>query len=161
MDEFLLPDLWQLHLYGYEADLTVDGTAHMHPARQGQPRSAWDGGSLSLPGSLRASLRRTCAWSQPERPAASRSSRTRGRNSRLLKRSLRQALAAWPNTAAWASAEVWAALWRVTQLAPPATQNTQAAHPAVTAAMALIEARLASRCPCPRSRRRRAFRTTT
>ncbi|WP_051832349.1 hypothetical protein [Streptomyces katrae] len=54
---------------------------------------------------------------------------------------LRQALAAWPNTPERATAEVWAALWRVTQLAPSRERNTQAAHPAVTASVALIEAR--------------------
>ncbi|MET9569654.1 hypothetical protein ACFYNW_03195 [Streptomyces virginiae] len=60
----------------------------------------------------------------------------------LLTARLRQALAAWPNTPARAAAEVWAALWRVTQFAPPRERNTQAAHPAVAAAVALIEARL-------------------
>ncbi len=55
---------------------------------------------------------------------------------------LRQALAAWPSTPARAAAEVWAALWRVTQLEPARERNAQAAaHPAVTAAVALIEAR--------------------
>src|ERR1041384_3659705 len=34
VDRFRLPDLWQLHLYGYEADLTVDGTDHaIRPGR--------------------------------------------------------------------------------------------------------------------------------
>ncbi|MCX5130472.1 hypothetical protein [Streptomyces sp. NBC_00347] len=28
VDVFSLPHLWQLHLYGYEADLTVNGTEH-------------------------------------------------------------------------------------------------------------------------------------
>ena len=28
-DVFRLPELWQLHLYQYEAELTVDGTAHV------------------------------------------------------------------------------------------------------------------------------------
>ena len=28
-DVFRLPELWQLHLYQYEAELTVDGTPHL------------------------------------------------------------------------------------------------------------------------------------
>jgi AraC family transcriptional regulator len=27
-DVFQLPDLWQLHLYGYDAEVIVDGVAH-------------------------------------------------------------------------------------------------------------------------------------
>ncbi len=27
-DVFRLPELWQLHLYGYHAELVVDGTPH-------------------------------------------------------------------------------------------------------------------------------------
>ncbi|WP_314242089.1 hypothetical protein [Streptomyces sp. DSM 40907] len=60
----------------------------------------------------------------------------------LLTTQLQQALAAWPNTPARAAAEVWAALWRVSRLTPPRERNTQAVHPAVAAAVALIEARL-------------------
>ncbi|WP_412075860.1 hypothetical protein ACLF6K_08405 [Streptomyces xanthophaeus] len=34
VDVFSLPDLWQLHLYDYEADLTVDGTEYaIRPGR--------------------------------------------------------------------------------------------------------------------------------
>src|SRR5581483_11250558 len=34
VDVFELPTLWQLHLYAYEADLSVDGTAHaIRPGR--------------------------------------------------------------------------------------------------------------------------------
>ncbi|MFD0352198.1 helix-turn-helix transcriptional regulator [Streptomyces sp. NPDC127110] len=59
----------------------------------------------------------------------------------LLTVQLQQALAAWPNTPARAAAEVWAALWRVSQHAPPRERSTRAVHPAVAAAAALIEAR--------------------
>ncbi|WP_324617222.1 helix-turn-helix transcriptional regulator [Streptomyces sp. NRRL F-2580] len=60
----------------------------------------------------------------------------------LLTTPLQQALAAWPNAPVRAAAEVWAALWRVSRLAPPRERNAQAAHPAVAAAVALIEAPL-------------------
>ncbi|MEV0986952.1 helix-turn-helix transcriptional regulator [Streptomyces sp. NPDC049949] len=59
-----------------------------------------------------------------------------------LRPQLRQAVAVWPSVPARAAAEVWAALWRVAQLAPARERNAQAAHPAVTAAVALIEVRL-------------------
>ena len=29
VDVFSLPNLWQFHLYGYEADVTVEDTAHV------------------------------------------------------------------------------------------------------------------------------------
>ncbi|MEU2776212.1 helix-turn-helix transcriptional regulator [Streptomyces sp. NPDC007162] len=149
VDEFLLPDLWQLHLYGYEADLTVNGTPHLiRPGRVSlvppgtEVRYRYRGRSKHLYVHLRLSLAgppRSIPVIQdagPELP--------------LLTAQLRQALAVWPNTAARAAAEVWAALWRVAQLAPPTTRDTQAAaHPAVAAAVALIETRLAEPLTVP------------
>jgi AraC-like DNA-binding protein len=142
VDVFSLPNLWQLHLYGYEADLTVNGTAHaIRPGRV----------SLIPPGTtvryryqgrsehLYAHLRLGSAGSPLSIPVI----QDAGTELAPLTAHLRQALSAWPHTPARATAEVWAALWRVSQLTPPRTVGTAAVHPVVTAAVAMIEARLA------------------
>lgn len=169
VDEFSLPDLWQFHLYGYHADLTVDGAAHaIRPGRVSlvppgtQVRYRYRGRSEHLYVHLRLGAAGhpqsvpVIQDSGPERPA--------------LTTQLRQALAAWPNNPARAAAEVWSALWRVAQLAPPRTQSAQAGHPAVAAAVALIEARLAEPLTVPEIARAvgvshnhltRLFRATT
>ncbi|WP_280883179.1 helix-turn-helix transcriptional regulator [Streptomyces pseudovenezuelae] len=148
VDEFLLPDLWQLHLYGYEADLTVNGTPHqIRPSRVSlvppgtEVRYRYRGRSEHLYVHLRLSSAGT-----PRRVPVIQDA---GPELALLTTQLRQALAVWPNMAARAAAEVWAALWRVAQLAPPTTRDTQGAHPAVAAAMALIETRLAEPLTVP------------
>ncbi|MFJ3305209.1 helix-turn-helix transcriptional regulator [Streptomyces sp. NPDC086549] len=148
VDEFLLPDLWQFHLYGYEADLTVDGVPHTIRAGRvslippgTEVRYRYRGRSEHLYVHLRlGSAGRP--WSIPMIQDA-------GPEVGLLSRQLRQALAAWPHTPARSAAEVWAALWRVAQLAPPRAASPQAAHPAVAAAAALIEARLAEPLSVP------------
>ncbi|MET8541457.1 helix-turn-helix transcriptional regulator [Kitasatospora sp. NPDC004799] len=144
-DVFSLPNLWQLHLYGYEADLTVDGTAHaIRPGRV----------SLVPPGTtvryryrgrsehLYVHLRLGSAGAPIEIPVI----QDTGTELAPLAAQLNSALAAWPHAPARATAEVWAALWRVAQLAPPRTAGPAgpaAPHPAVAAALAMIEARLA------------------
>ncbi|AUG81819.1 AraC family transcriptional regulator [Kitasatospora sp. MMS16-BH015] len=141
-DVFLLPDLWQLHLYGYEAELTVDGTAHaIRPGRV----------SLVPPGTtvryryrgrsehLYVHLRLGTAGPQIGIPVI----QDTGTELAPLRAQLTSALAAWPHSPVRATAEVWAALWRVAQLAPLRTADTAAPHPAVAAALAMIEARLA------------------
>jgi AraC-like DNA-binding protein len=142
VDVFSLPNLWQLHLYGYEADLTVNGTAHaIRPGRV----------SLIPPGTtvryryqgrsehLYAHLRLGSVGSPLSIPVI----QDAGTELAPLTARLRQALAAWPHTPARATAEVWAALWQVAHLTPPRTAGTVAIHPVVTAAVAMIEARLA------------------
>ncbi|GAA1941361.1 helix-turn-helix domain-containing protein [Kitasatospora viridis] len=141
-DVFSLPSLWQLHLYGYEADLTVDGTAHaIRPGRV----------SLVPPGTtvryryrgrsehLYVHLRLGSAGSPLSIPVI----QDAGAELVPLTAQLRSALAAWPHSPARATAEVWAALWRVAQLAPSRAVGTAETHPAVAAALAMIEARLA------------------
>jgi AraC-like DNA-binding protein len=141
VDLFSLPNLWQLHLYGYEADLTVDQTAHeIRPGRV----------SLIPPGSvvryryrgrsehLYVHLRLGSAGS----PLAIPVIQDAGADLTALTAHLRRALSAWPQSPARATAEVWAALWRVAQLDPPRVHGTTTVHPAVAAAMAMIEARL-------------------
>ncbi|RKT09788.1 helix-turn-helix protein [Streptomyces sp. 1114.5] len=141
-DVFSLPNLWQLHLYGYEADLTVNGTAHaIRPGRV----------SLIPPGTtvryryrgrsehLYVHLRLGSAGPPIRIPVI----QDAGTELVPLGAQLNSALSAWPSSPARATAEVWAALWRVAHLAPPRTAGTTAPHPAVAAALAMIEARLA------------------
>ncbi|MBD0734902.1 AraC family transcriptional regulator [Streptomyces sp. CBMA29] len=149
VDEFRLPDLWQFHLYDYEADLTVDGVGH-----EIRPGSV----SLVPPGTpvryryrgrsehFYVHARLGTVGSPREVPTVQHA----GRQAAQLTGQLRQAVAAWPSTPGRAVAEVWAALWRVAELAPPHDRNTPAAtHPAVAAAVALIEARLAEPLTVP------------
>jgi AraC family transcriptional regulator len=142
VDVFSLPNLWQLHLYGYEADLTVDDTAHaIRPGRV----------SLIPPGTtvryryrgrsehLYVHLRLRSAGPPLSIPVI----QDAGLELAPLTAQLRLALSAWPHSPARATAEVWAALWRVAELAPAPRSGPAAVHPAVTTALALIEARLA------------------
>lgn len=142
VDVFLLPNLWQLHLYGYEADLTVEETAHaIRPGRV----------SLVPPGTtvryryrgrsehLYVHLRLGTAGPPLSVPVM----QDTGAQFPLLTAQLRQALSAWPHSPARARAEVWAALWRVAQLGPRSAGAPPAIHPAVATAQALIEERLA------------------
>jgi AraC-like DNA-binding protein len=142
VDVFSLPNLWQLHLYGYEADLTVNGTEHaIRPGRV----------SLIPPGTivryryrgrsehLYVHLRLGSSGSSLSVPVI----QDCGVELSALTGQLRQALSAWPHSPARATAEVWAALWRVAELDPPRTRDTTATHPVVATAVALIEARLA------------------
>jgi AraC-like DNA-binding protein len=148
-DVFHLPGLWQLHLYRYEADLTVDGVPHaIRPGRV----------SLVPPGTtvryryhgrsehLYAHFRLTAAGPPRTIPVM----QDTGAQLAALTAQLQQALAAWAGTPARAVAEVWAALWRVADLAPPAPRAAGAGpHPAVAAAVAHIEARLADPLTVP------------
>ncbi|MFD5466333.1 helix-turn-helix transcriptional regulator [Kitasatospora sp. NPDC127059] len=140
-DVFSLPDLWQLHLYGYEADLTVDGTEHaIRPGRVSlvppgtEVRYRYRGRSEHLYVHLRLGTGGAAA-SIPVIQQA-------GPELGFLTDQLSQALAAWPHTPSRAVAEVWGALWRVAGITPPRERSAQAVHPAVAAAVALIEARL-------------------
>lgn len=138
VDVFELPDLWQFHLYDYEADLTLGGVEHaIRPgsvslAPPGTPvRYRYRGRSEHLYVHLRlgaAGEPREVVTVQPARVQVA-----------AVDRQLRQALAAWPNTPGRAVAEVWAALWRVAELDPPRDRTAQAGHPAVFAAVALID----------------------
>ncbi len=152
VDEFLLPDLWQFHLYDYEADLRVDGTGHaIRPGRVSlippgtQARYTYRGRSQHLYVHLRLASTGT--------PLSLPLIQHAGAELASLTAQLRQALAVWPSAPARATAEVWAALWRVAQLNPARVEGRQAnapsAHPALAAATALIEERLAEPLTVP------------
>lgn len=142
VDVFSLPDLWQLHLYGYDADLTVDGTEHsIRPGRVSlvppgaEVRYRYRGRSEHL----YVHLRLGAGGAATSIPVIQQAGPELG----FLSVQLRQALAAWPHTPSRAVAEVWGALWRVARLTPPQGRSAQAVHPAVAAAVALVETRLA------------------
>lgn len=148
VDDFQLPDLWQFHLYDYEADLTVDGVAYeIRPGSvslvpPGTPvRYRYRGRSEHLYVHLRLG-----SAAEPREVAAVQHA---GRQVGLLEGQLRQALAAWPSTPGRAVAEVWAALWRVAELAPAQGGVAPATHAAVVAAVSFIEERLAEPLTVP------------
>jgi AraC family transcriptional regulator len=145
-DVFRLPELWQLHLYEYDAELDVDGTAHLiRPGRVSlvppgvTVRYRYRGRSQHLYAHLRipaAGPARTLPLVQdagPELP--------------ILSGLLRQAVASVPREPERTRAEIWTALWRIADLAPAA--GRPGPHPAVSAAIAYIEAHLAAPLTVP------------
>ena len=135
-DVYQLPDLWQLHLYGYDADLTVDGVEYR--IRPGHT-------SLIPPGAV--------AWFRYRGRSEHRYAHLRmgdsgtpqtvplmqdaGAETPALAGLLDHAIAAWPSTPARAVAAVWTALWQVAGLA-----DETASQGAVGLAMAYIESHL-------------------
>ncbi|MER5220180.1 AraC family transcriptional regulator [Streptomyces flaveus] len=166
-DVFRLPELWQLHLYQYDAELIVDGTSHaVRPGRVSlvppgtAVRFRYQGRSEHLYAHLRiapAGPPRTIPVMQdagPELP--------------MLTGLLLQAIASVPGAPERTRAEIWTALWRIAHLTPDA--GLPGPHPAVTAAIAYIEANLAAPLTVPAVARAagvshnhltRLFRTTT
>lgn len=148
-DVFRLPDLWQLHLYRYEADLTVDGTPHaVRPGRVSlvppgaTVRYRYRGRSEHLYAHLRLP-----ATGEPRRVPVMQDA---GPELPTLSALMLQAVAAWPSTPVRAAAEIWAVLWRVGHLTPSAPQGPRdGPHPAVTAAISYIESRLADPLTVP------------
>jgi AraC-like DNA-binding protein len=145
-DVFELPDLWQLHLYGYTAELTVGGTTHaIRPGRVSlippatrveyryRGRSEHLYAHFSVPG---AGERRDVPVMQDA-----------GAEARLLSTLMRAAIAAVPASPARVVASVWTVLWQVALLAPPNRQGRS--HAAVSAAVAHIEANLAGALTVP------------
>ncbi|MCG5216364.1 helix-turn-helix domain-containing protein [Streptosporangium sp. KLBMP 9127] len=142
-DVFLLPDLWQLHLYGYAARLVVGGTTH--PIRPGhvslippgqQVQYFYNGRSEHLYAHLRlpdAGQARTVPLMQDA-----------GAETPLLGGLLQQAVAVAHAVPAMAAAEVWTVLWHVVRLA-----EAQGPHAAVRTAIAHIESNLAEPLTVP------------
>lgn len=134
-DVFRLPDLWQFHLYGYSADLTINGTTYgvrsgsvsLVPAGV-QVEFAYRGRSEHL----YCHFRPAAAGPSLALPVV-QDARTAAPG---LSDLLRQAIAASPGGTARVAAEVWTALWRVSQLgASVAEGDDEAGHPAVSAAV--------------------------
>ncbi|UXX96994.1 AraC family transcriptional regulator [Streptomyces sp. AD2-2] len=147
-DVFRLPDLWQLHLYGYEAELTVDGVPHA--IRPGHV-------SLVPPGALVrfhyrgrsehlfAHLKLPSAGERLTVPVM----QDAGTQTPVLTDLMHRAVAAAPRNSARAAAELWAVLWRVADLATPADGGAARRHPAVALAIAYIESHLAAQLAVP------------
>lgn len=139
-DVFLLPDLWQLHLYGYEGAVEVGGVVHrIAPGRASlippgtvvryryRGRSEHLYAHLRLDGTAERRVAQVMQDAGPNRP--------------LITRLMRGALAAAP---ARAAAHLWTVLWQLTD-AGPAGQEINADPVAVAAAH--IEANLATSLP--------------
>ncbi|MFF4353444.1 helix-turn-helix domain-containing protein [Streptomyces sp. NPDC001530] len=146
-DVFRLPELWQLHLYQYDAELTVDGTPHLiRPGRVSlvppgaTVRYRYQGRSEHLYAHLRIAPTgppRTIPVMQdagPELPT--------------LSGLLLHAITAAPGASERTRAEIWTALWRIADLTPPAV-TSPGPHPAVSTAIAHIEAHLAAPLTIP------------
>jgi AraC-like DNA-binding protein len=143
---FRLPDLWQLHLYGYSAELTVDSAVHaVRPGRVSlvppgaEVRFRYRGRSehlyahFALPGSGPALDVPLVQDAGAEAPA--------------LGTLLHRAVVVAPRNPARAAAELWTALWRIAELGVPGGP----ARPPdpVAAAMAHVEAHLADPLTVP------------
>lgn len=138
VDRFRLPDLWQLHLYRYTADLTVDGVPYeIRPGRVSLiPAGAasqymYRGPSEHLYVHFRPSEVGGVSCVPVIQDA--------GAEVPVLTELLSSAIALFPRDPARANAEVWAALHRVAGLAGTGGRT----HPVVSAAMAYVESRLA------------------
>ncbi|MBG6133934.1 AraC family transcriptional regulator [Longispora fulva] len=137
-DTFLLPDLWQVHLYAYSGALTVAGVTH--PIRPGHV-------SLVPPGEevrFRYEGRSEHLYAHLRLPTAGEAQRVpvmqdAARSAEPLAGMLRSAIAALPRHPDRAAAELWAALWRIAQLQQSGLEGR---HLAVLRATEFIEARL-------------------
>ncbi|MFI6492376.1 helix-turn-helix domain-containing protein [Streptomyces sp. NPDC050564] len=146
-DVFRLPELWQLHLYQYDAELTVDGTSHLiRPGRVSlvppgaTVRYRYQGRSEHLYAHLRIAPvgpPRTVPVVQDAGPEL-----------RALSDLLLHAIAAAPGAPERTRAEIWTVLWRIAGLTPPAV-TSPGPHPAVGTAIAHIESHLAAPLAIP------------
>ncbi|MER6951281.1 helix-turn-helix transcriptional regulator [Nonomuraea sp. NPDC000554] len=154
-DVFMLPDLWQLHLYGYSAELTVGGTTHsireghvslippgvqVHYLYRGRSEHLY--AHLRLPGSGTGLGTGSGTGTGTERTVPVM--QDAGAETPLLAGLLRQAIAVAPAEPAMATAQVWTVLWHVARLAEAAGP-----HVAVAAAIAHIESNLANPLAVP------------
>ncbi|RRR98494.1 helix-turn-helix transcriptional regulator [Glycomyces terrestris] len=132
-DRFRLPDLWQLHLYDYEAELTVGGTAHaIRPGRVSlippdtEAVFRYRGPSEHL----YVHFRLAASGAAHDVPLM----RDAGPARAAVAESLRRAVASQRSPRA--DAEVWTVLWRLTEPPPEAPAGP------VAAALAYVEANL-------------------
>lgn len=146
-DVFHLPDLWQLHLYRYTADLIVDGTPHaIRPGRVSLVPPATTVRyhyQVDRSEHLYAHLRLPATGTPRSLPVM----QDAGAALSALNGALLQAIAAAPTEPGHVTAEIWAALWRIAHLTPPPPQSGP--HPAFTAAVTHIESHLADPLAVP------------
>ena len=155
-DVFRLPDLWQLHLYGYSAALEVGGVSYdirpgyvsVVPADT-EVVYRYQGRSEHL----FAHLQPGSAAPVVELPLM----QDAGAETPVLSSLFRGALEASASSSARVSAEIWAVLWRVAGLAVPADRP----HAAVATALAYVESHLAGPIAVPELARVAGSPTTT
>jgi AraC family transcriptional regulator len=142
-DVFRLPDLWQFHLYGYSAELTVNGSTYS--VRPGSVSLVPAGVQVTF--TYRGRSEHLYCHFRPSavgEPLSVPVVQEAGTAAPVLSDLLRQAIEASPSGTARVAAEVWTALWRVSELGTALPDGGGAAmHPAVSAAIAYIEANLA------------------
>jgi AraC family transcriptional regulator len=145
-DVFRLPGLWQLHLYGYAAELTVGDTTHaIRPGRV----------SLIPPGvrvEYRYRGRSEHVYAHFAVPAGGDPRpvpvlQDAGTHGPLLSTLLRQAVTAAPGFPARVVASVWTVLCQVAQLEPGDERGR--GHAVVSAAVAHIESHLSGPLTVP------------
>ncbi|MFD3943386.1 helix-turn-helix domain-containing protein [Streptomyces sp. NPDC058579] len=147
VDVFRLPDLWQLHLYRYTAELVVDGVLHV--VRPGHV-------SLVPPGTevryryrgrsehLYAHLRLPGTGETVDLPVVQDAgARTPGLSELLLR-----AIAVAPRSPRRADAAVWSVLWELAELTEPEGRE-KGPHASLAVAVAYIESHLAERLLVP------------
>ncbi|MEU8222719.1 helix-turn-helix domain-containing protein [Kribbella sp. NPDC048915] len=144
-DVFRLPDLWQLHLYSYAAELTLLGTTFsvapgyvsLTPAGT-QVQFDYRGRSEHL----YAHFRPVVAGEPVALPVV----QDAGESAPMLSALLRSAIESSPSGSSRTTADVWSALWRIANLTPASTETR---HPSVATAIAHIEANLAQPLTVP------------
>jgi AraC-like DNA-binding protein len=144
-DVFQLPDLWQLHVYNYSAQLTLAGTTyavapgHVSLTPAGSiVQFDYTGRSEHLYAHFRPQL-----VGEPSHVPVVQDA---GDAAPLLSSLLRSAIESSPSGSARTTAEIWTALWRIADLS---SSSEQTGHPAVAAAIAHIEAYLAQPLTVP------------
>jgi AraC-like DNA-binding protein len=137
-ETFLVPDLWQAHIYAYSGELVLGGLTHqIRPGKvslvpPGEPVTFRYRGRSEH---LYVHLRLSGSGEAHQVPVMQDS----GASAESLSANFRQAIAAAPTRPQQASAELWAALWRIARLDQPGTAT---AHPVVLRAMDYIETHL-------------------
>ncbi|MDT0549557.1 AraC family transcriptional regulator [Streptomyces lonegramiae] len=145
-DVFRLPDLWQLHLYNYAGELSLGQSVHaIRPGHVSlvppntEVHFHYRGRSEHFYVHLRLHDGGTARVVPVMQDAAAESTR--------LADLLRHAVTAMPASPSRASAEVWAALWRIAEL--PRSDGAGRHHPFVAAAQGYIEEHLAGPLSVP------------
>lgn len=147
---FRLPHLWQLHLYGYTGQLELRGSSH--PIRPGHVSLVPPGAEVHFHYGARRCEHLYAHFRLPgngeRRPVPVM--QDAGSEAAVLSGLLRQTVAATAQSPVRASAELWTVLWRVTGLGGGAAESpTGSPHPALRAALAYVEERLACSLSVP------------
>jgi AraC family transcriptional regulator len=139
VDVFRLPDLWQLHLYSYSATFAADGV--WHDLRPGTVSLVPPGTTVEFRYRGRSEhLYVHFAMDGRREPFVADA----GPALPVLRELLLDAVAAFPTSPSRSAAAVWAALWRVSDLADlPDADGAAPTNPVVAAVIRRIENHLA------------------